>query len=192
MTPHTINEENIFIGGWIPDDTSICDRLIEYHKNDELKEPGRIRKGVDKTFKDSTDSVILDDTLLIDYANYLQILLCEYVKIYPHVNAFDAWTITEQINIQHYAPNQGYHGWHTERSGANFPGRNRHLVFMTYLNDVTDKGETEWFYQKIKIKPQKGLTLFWPVDWPFVHRGISSPSQDKYIATGWYSYIETQ
>ena len=61
---------------------------------------------------------------------------------------------------------------------------------MTYLNDVTDQGETEWLHQNLKIKPKKGLTIFWPTDWTFVHRGITSPSQEKYIATGWYNYIE--
>lgn len=190
MTPHIINKENNFIAGWYQKDTSICDRLIEYHKNDNLKEPGRIRTGVDTSFKDSTDCVILDQELLVEYADYLQAALCEYVELYSYVNGFDPWAITEGVNIQHYAPNQAYHGWHTERAGASFPVRNRHLVFMTYLNDVTDQGETEWFYQKVKIKPEKGLTVFWPVDWSFVHRGIPSPSQDKYISTGWYSYLE--
>ena len=61
---------------------------------------------------------------------------------------------------------------------------------MTYLNDVADRGETEWYYQKLKIKPKKGLTVLWPTDWTYTHRGIPSPSQLKYIITGWYSYTE--
>jgi hypothetical protein len=28
---------------------------------------------------------------------------------------------------------------------------------MTYLNDVTDAGETEWYYQEKKIKPKNVL-----------------------------------
>ena len=59
---------------------------------------------------------------------------------------------------------------------------------MTYLNDVIDRGETEFFHQKIKVKPKKGLTLIWPVDWTFYHRGIPSPTQEKYIITGWYCF----
>mgnify|MGYP001271300870 CR=1 FL=1 len=38
----------------------------------------------------------------------------------------------------------------------------RVLVFMTYLNDVTDEGETEWYYQRVKVKPRKGLTVIDP------------------------------
>ena len=61
---------------------------------------------------------------------------------------------------------------------------------MTYLNDVTDAGETEFFYQKVKIKPKKGLTVIWPADWTFVHRGNITPTQDKYIITGWFNYTQ--
>ena len=59
---------------------------------------------------------------------------------------------------------------------------------MTYLNDITDDGETEFFHQKIKIKPEKGLTVIWPADWTFTHRGIPSNTQVKYITTGWMSF----
>ena len=59
---------------------------------------------------------------------------------------------------------------------------------MTYLNDVTDGGETEFLHQKFKIKPEKGLSIIWPADWTFTHKGVVSPTQTKYIATGWYEY----
>ena len=60
---------------------------------------------------------------------------------------------------------------------------------MTFLNDITeDGGETEWLYQKIKIKPEKGLTVIWPAEWPWTHRGVMCEKQAKYIATGWYSF----
>jgi hypothetical protein len=65
----------------------------------------------------------------------------------------------------------------------------RHLVFMTYLNDIEDHGETEFYHQMLKIKPEKGLTLIWPADWTFTHRGNPSPSEQKYIVTGWFNYI---
>ena len=61
---------------------------------------------------------------------------------------------------------------------------------MFYLNDVEDEGETEFYYQKLKVKPKKGLTLIWPADWTHTHRGIPSKTQEKYIATGWYSFTD--
>ena len=97
--------------------------------------------------------------------------------------------LDKNINIQYYPKNGGYKQYHTERTNLNYPIVSRHLVFMTYLNDITDRGETEFFHQKIKVKPKKGLTLIWPVDWTFTHRGIPSPTQEKYIITGWYNFI---
>ena len=61
---------------------------------------------------------------------------------------------------------------------------------MTYLNDVENGGETEFYYQKIKVKPEKGLTLIWSADWTFMHRGITTINEDKYIITGWFEFKE--
>ena len=102
------------------------------------------------------------------------------------VNNNSGWGITENFNLQKYNPGQGFHVWHCERAQTN---SDRMLVFMTYLNDVADGGETEFFYQKYKIQPKKGLTLLWPTDWTYTHRGCVSMSQEKYIATGWFSYV---
>ena len=42
--------------------------------------------------------------------------------------------------------------------------------------------------EKLKVKPKKGLTIIWPADWTFKHRGITSPTETKWICTGWLSY----
>ena len=62
------------------------------------------------------------------------------------------------------------------------------LVFMTYLNDVLDGG-TEFKYQKLITKAKKGLTLIWPSDFTHTHKGQISNTSEKYIITGWFSYI---
>ena len=67
------------------------------------------------------------------------------------------------------------------------PSANRHLVFMTYLNDVFDEGGTEFFYQKIKAQPRKGLTLIWPVDWTHLHRGIAVERGKHHH--GWFDFL---
>ena len=190
MTPHIINERNNFIAGWTPDNIDICDKLIEYYEISPNKKEGERLDGVDKSKKDSIDCAITDNTLQIEYIEFLQPIVNEYIKLYPWCNEYAPWTITEDINIQHYRPGGGYHIWHTERGGPFENVRDRHLVFMTYLNDVTDEGETHWIHQDLKVKPQKGLTVIWPSDWTFTHKGITSNTQDKYIVTGWFSYIQ--
>ena len=102
--------------------------------------------------------------------------------------AVSPWGLSSTTNYQYYPPGGGYKIYHTERNGRMEPGASRHLVFMTYLNDVTDEGGTQFFHQNVTIQPKKGLTLVWPSDWTFMHRGVSSPTQEKRIMTGWFNF----
>ena len=81
---------------------------------------------------------------------------------------------------------QTFKFYHFEKTGGK--SVKRHLVFQTYLNTVEDAGETEFFYQQYRCKAAKGKTVIWPVVWTHTHRGIVSPTEDKYIVTGWYSF----
>lgn len=92
------------------------------------------------------------------------------------------------FNIQRYHPGEGYHKFHCER-GANSKDLRRVLVWMIYLNDVTDGGQTEFYYQKHKETPEQGKLVIWPSDWTHIHRGVTSSTQTKYILTGWFSHI---
>jgi prolyl 4-hydroxylase len=187
---------NNFIGQWVIDDISICDEIINYHKNSNKKHKGSIldidsgKIQENPNIKISTD-VDFDKTSDIakKYFNELQKVINKYIEQYKYCNEYGAWDIVEGVNIQHYKPNEGYFSFHTERISNKSPVNNRHLVFMTYLNDVDDGGETEFYYQEIKTKPKKGLTVIFPADWTHTHRGITSPIQEKYIITGWLSYI---
>ena len=49
-------------------------------------------------------------------------------------------------------------------------------------------GTTEWQYLGLAVTPVKGLTVIWPTDWMYLHRGVTSPTQNKTIATGWFSF----
>ena len=50
---------------------------------------------------------------------------------------------------------------------------------------ITCTDETEWLYQKRKVKPKKGTVCIWPGGYTHLHRG-NPPMSSKYIATGWY------
>jgi hypothetical protein len=54
----------------------------------------------------------------------------------------------------------------------------------------TLSGGTEFLHQELIVQPVKGKSLIWPVDWTHTHRGIPSPTQDKYILTGWFEFLE--
>jgi hypothetical protein len=195
MREHIINKLNNFIGGWYLDDTSICDELIEFSNSSPRingYSNGNNGQFVDKNVKDSLD-VLLNTAPEQLYRKYvlgnLQLVVDEYIKKYSYCNAHSPWNMLEPPFVQYYPPGGGFKSWHTERGNNRQPAVSRHLVYMTYLNDVTDAGETEFYYQQLKVKPEKGLTLVWGSDWTFTHRGIPSPSQEKYIVTGWYNFV---
>jgi hypothetical protein len=174
------------------DDITVCDALIEYFHT-KTPERGVVNtdKGpiIDLDVRDSYDVPLDVGVLAVNYFNNLQTVIDSYVEKYVYSQMVTRWGLDELANIQHYLPGGGYKKWHYERSGRSIKHLTRHLVFMTYLNDVTDAGGTEFMYQNKIVTPKKGLTIIWPADWTHTHRSIVSPTQDKYIITGWLSYL---
>jgi prolyl 4-hydroxylase len=190
---YKFNTNNNFIDGYYLSDLSICDDLIKLFKNSNNKVSGESGRGtVNKKIKDSLDlqlwlKDIIEYPILDKYFQQLSQALEIYKKKYKFCDEnVGEWGIQQDFNIQKYKPSQAYHCWHCEHT--NIKTSKRHLVFMTYLNDVKKGGETEWYYQKLKIKPQKGLTVIWSGDWTFTHKGHTTIDEDKYIITGWYEF----
>ena len=188
MKEYELNYNNNFIDGYYLSDLSICDSLIEYFETSKNKILGETGQGVDKKIKDSLDLPLKTNNLTKDLHSYFK-ELSKIINLYKKKYKFcdekiSQWGVEEDFNIQKYKPSQAYHGWHCER--GNIYSSKRHLVFMTNLNDVERGGETEWYYQKVKVKPEKGLTIIWSADWTFTHKGHTTIDEDKYIITGWF------
>jgi len=99
----------------------------------------------------------------------------------------------DSINLQRYTKGKGgYHHWHSEHfphpSDASQKSLHRVLLWLVYLNDVEEGGETEFFYQNAKIKPQKGSLVLAPVNFTHTHRGCVPVSNDKYVLASWLMY----
>jgi hypothetical protein len=184
-------------------DTDICERLIRtFHSHprmDPTQSPMNFENGklvhASPDIKESVDlSLTLDESLqypvIAEYIDALQECTEQYKIKYPSCDMYSAWRITRPINIQWYKPGQAYHAWHAERCSGNPITVTRHLVFMTYLNTVNDKGGTQWLNQNLEINAEIGKTVIWPADWTFTHRGVPSPSEHKYIITGWFNYVD--
>jgi prolyl 4-hydroxylase len=183
-----------FIGAWYLSELDVCGELLDYYRASPDKVDGQFGKGeVDKTVKDSVDLQIqynhFTDPPVYRYIQNLTRVCNQYVEKYKGAVAVNGWGIDENMAIQHYEPGGGYKQWHCERWGKETPSSVRHLAFMTYLNDVSDSGGTEFLYQAVTIQPKKGLTLIWPVDWTHHHRGVVSPTEEKYIIAGWFSFM---
>lgn len=97
------------------------------------------------------------------------------------------------INLQRYRQNVGgYHHWHSEvcpsPQDPQCESMHRVLLWMYYLNDVEEGGETEFFYQQKKIAPRQGTFVVAPTHFTHTHKGHVPRSGDKYILTSWVLY----
>ena len=88
------------------------------------------------------------------------------------------------LKIQKTLPTEGYHVWHIEH-GKGHSNEPRAFVFSIYLNDVEEGGETEFLHFSKRVKPKTGRIVIWPAGFPYLHRGNSPLSGEKYILTSW-------
>jgi prolyl 4-hydroxylase len=193
-----------FIQEYYLSNVGLCDKLIEWFNENRLNhDDGALFssdgfRSVDKKRKSSKDfSFSLQDVitnnlyngadLMKEYASELEVFLKDYIKCFGYANNVGPFAVKEGINIQHYKPNDGYKIFHFER--CNEFTTYRHLFFITYLNTVEDGGGTEFFYQDRVCKSAKGKTIISPSDWTHAHRGVISPTEEKYIMTGWLSIL---
>lgn len=92
------------------------------------------------------------------------------------------------IQAQKYQAGIGnYNYWHCEvfpQAPLNEP-LHRTLLFMFYLNDVAEGGETEFYYQNKAVRPKAGRMVIAPAYFTHTHRGCVPKSNDKYILTSW-------
>ena len=183
--------------------SKFCDEVIqdfELYKNTGRARAGQSGVGIDNTVKNTTDLNILDFPELkakynVELNNTFNYLLSEeYLGQLPFQEEFGKSTLFfsptfyEIFQIQKYDQNKGhYNGWHAET--GDFEMSRRMFVFILYLNDVNEGGETELLYTGLKVKPQKGKLLIHPASYPFVHKGHTPISDSKYILTTWLSYV---
>lgn len=106
----------------------------------------------------------------------------EYVNVFGHLKTRSFYSPTQKI--QKTPAGGGYHVWHDEDSALQ--DHARCLVWMLYLNDDYEGGETEFLYYKRRVNPEKGKLLIWPAGMTHAHRGGLVLEGTKYVATGWF------
>ena len=187
-------DHNSFIGGsYIPED--VCDQIIDFwDKNESLQVPGIVgNSGAisndDKVKKCTQMNVQPFPRELSLYELHLQETLNNYIKKYKWSDFVNTYQVIEKLSIQHYKPGEGFYKWHTENTGYSY-NLNRHLVFMTYLNDVENAGTEFYYFPDLNIQAKKGLTLIWPAGWTHTHRGVISDIDEKHIITVWFNFYD--
>ena len=136
---------------------------------------------------------LIEDERLEPVANALYNAWEEYCQTYPFLTKIAEWRISHGFKIQKYNPNEAYFTEHCENDGGVDGNMERRLIaLMVYLNTVTDEGQTHFPTQNISFSPKVGDVLMWPAYWTHPHHGIASPTQTKYIVTGWYVFNDSK
>jgi hypothetical protein len=187
MKEHSLNSANHFIAGWYID-TDVVDELVS-----DFVSKKQIWVNKSDTFRgySSLGSVVISQSVAKAYETELNKCINDYKVKYPDCipkEGHAEWGLIEPYNVQCYDPGSYYSELHCENFGSSDNTAWRTLVFMTYLNDVEEGGETYFSAQDIKVKPKKGLTLIWPAYWTHMHKGIPATTEQKMVTTGWLTY----
>lgn len=164
-----------------------CEEIIRrFEMRTDEQYTGRVGQTVEsnQSIKKTTDLVVsgkehwqdVDKGLFYS----LGVALKEFRETFPY---FKGPFKDMGYNIQRYNEGEYYH-WHIDGGSHDFS--QRQLVALWYLNDVpAPGGETEFFYQDIKIRPEQGKLVLFPPFWTHEHRAATVQSGVKYIATTW-------
>ena len=134
---------------------------------------------------------LMSDIVMNRFNHYLS---NEYLENFPHIDEFYHHRLVNDkssyplLQIQKYDKGSGhYNAWHVEQEDLGTS--NRLFVFILYLNDVEEGGETGFLFKEgddfFKVKPKAGTLIIHPASWPFIHKGYMPLSSDKYILTTW-------
>lgn len=173
--------------------TEFCLNVIKafdyYHDKDSVFcEDNQFEESMAGRFNWSIDLSHMDSFMKGDSSGdlneVLQKCLQEYVHIFGHMKKLPLYSTFQKV--QKTPAGGGYHIWHDELNGSNYAIKNRVLVWMLYLNDDFEGGETEFLYYKKRVQPEKGKLLIWPAGMTHAHRGGLVLEGMKYVITGWF------
>jgi len=169
----------------LPDD--FCDEVVrrfeahpEHQREGVIGQTGALAAAVKRT----TDLVVSDKDEWKDvdqmFFRCMAAALGEFRESFPY---FKGPFKDLGYQVQRYLPGEFYH-WHIDGGSHQFS--QRQLVALWYLNDVPGPGgETQFLYQDVSVRPEKGKLVLFPPFWTHEHRAVELREGAKYIATTW-------
>ena len=165
--------------------------LFEKHEEDHRVGAVGLKEGmvVDRDVKRSMDVCIRDQPHWDKVDDILYESVTNTMAALP-TRTGDHFTsdtfITQSFGIRRYDEDGGHYDWHIDSGRDRYALRQ--LVFLWYLSDVEEGGETEFSFQSVEVKPKAGTLLMFPPFWTHRHRSKPVQKGVKYIATTWVSY----
>ena len=161
--------------------SDLCGEIIAtYNQNKHLHHKGKTGGGYNPRMKNSTDWNIKEENLLNKLNSILNLATEKILSKKTSLKKLSFFY--SGLQFQHSKKNEGYFNWHSDNDEAD-ANYFRVLAPIFYLNTIEVGGETEFMYQKVKIKPETGKLVIFPCTWEYYHRGVKPLSDDKYIIT---------
>ena len=161
-----------------------CQSVIDKFETDKNRYAGVTSAGFSPATKQSTDLLISDnESWAPEDRVFCEALSNGLFKYQDHMNKGAVWDnnyisgFDIGYQIQRTSPG-GFYNWHHDAANSRF------LTFIFYLNDVKNKGYTE-FCDGTRVQPRAGQLLIFPATHQYVHRGVPPQDELKYIMTGW-------
>ena len=170
---------------------SIIEAFDHYHRTNSVWcENTQFENTIAGRFDWALDLSHMSNTMLDlperDLNEILLSCLGQYVNKYGHLRNCTFYSTTQKV--QKTPAGGGYHVWHDENT--NLAHAARKVVWMFYLNDNFEGGETEFLYYHKRIIPKQGTLLLWPAGLTHAHRGGLVTQGMKYVVTGWFNVAD--
>jgi len=170
----------------------LCDNMVErFEQYTEEQYEGRVGSGVGEnlSLKKTTDLVVSGKEHWKDVDNNLfrslGLAVREFQKEYAFFRNMQQFK-DMGYNLQRYQAGEYYH-WHVDADNPQLASRQ--LVALWYLNNIEGQGgETEFIYQDVRVRPEKGKLILFPPFWTHQHRAVTLKQGVKYIATTWITF----
>jgi prolyl 4-hydroxylase len=164
-------------------DPDLCQRLIAaFAAHGQAQQPnGRgIRAGLEHSAWTELDLAHAGDAKLAAiFRRKVDFALTQYNRDVDLPIAVPNSPRTAELILKRYRPATG------EAFQLHFDSigevANRYLVFIWYLNDVAQGGETAFPALDLRIDARAGRLLMFPPYWLYQHAGLPPVSGDKYI-----------
>ena len=171
-----------------------CNYIISLFNDSTSLEPGVTSSGLDPSKKISTSlplqfeerGNITSTNHIINQTIHPSLIegVERYKAKYHLLSETSEWNLTKGYHVQRFQEGEGYFSTHCEHSSSE---PYRMLVWMFYLNNA--RCGTRFYHQNITMKPRTGRLVIWPAGWTHMHSGVIPNKGDKYIITGWFSFL---
>ena len=173
-------------------DAALCQKMIgSFHELQKLqRRNGRgIRAGLEgSSWTELNVSRLSDATFLDMFRQIIAAALARYNRDIGLTIALPNSATFSDLIMKRYRP-EGDERFQLHFDAINHVA-NRYLVFLWYLNDVAEGGETRFPQLDHSVESRSGRLLMFPPYWMYQHEGLPPRTGDKYILSTYLLFVD--